>query len=132
MPTRTVAGRELKHPAYVCRAIDLWPTELGELAESYRQDLDNYLKDFARPVRNIADEVDCIGCGAQLTARTEKTAKRLGQTVEVHPDTGEGRCIKCGYPLRALHKMHGRDGKLLVRLASFPLCYHPSSTSRNN
>lgn len=132
LPVRTLAGRELKHPAYVCRARDLWPRGVDELEESKEQDLNNYLRDFARPVRNIADEVDCLGCGAQLTARTEKTAKRLGRTVEIDEKTGEGRCLSCGYPLRALHMMYSRQGQLLVRLESFPLMYHPNSTKRNS
>lgn len=130
MPTREVAGRPLHHDAYVCRAKDLWPTELKELSQSHQEDLDRYLRDFARPIRNIADEMSCIACGSQLTARTEKTAKKLGRTVEVDEETGEGRCLQCGYPLRALHRMYARDGQLLVRLIGFPLLYHPLSTKR--
>jgi hypothetical protein len=130
MPVRTVAGRELKHPAYVCTARDLWPKDLDELTKSQQEDLDRYLKDFAKPIRNIADEVSCLACGKQLTARTEKTAQQIGQTVEANPDTGEGRCINCGYPLRALHQMFSRTGQLLVKLSGFPLMYHPNSTQR--
>lgn len=131
MPVRSLSGRELKHPAYVCTARDLWPKGLDELLPAQQQDLDNYLRDFARPIRNMADEVSCLGCGSQLTARTETTAKSLGQTVEADLRTGEGRCLHCGYPLRALHKMYSREGELLVQLSSFPLLYHPHSTKRN-
>lgn len=132
LPVRKLAGRELKHPAYVCRAVDLWPSEIRELSDQHHQDLDNYLRDFARPIRNIADEMSCLGCGAQLTARTEKTAQKLGRTVDVDEETGEGRCLNCGYPLRALHMMRSRQGQLLVRLVGFPLLYHPNSTKRNS
>lgn len=132
MPVREVAGRPLKNLAYVCTAKDLWPNDLRELSDAHQQDLDNYLRDFARPIRNIADEVSCLACGAQLTARTEKTAKRLGRTVDVDEETGEGRCLGCGYPLRALHRMYSREGQLLVRLVGFPLMYHPNSTLRSS
>lgn len=132
IPTRELAGRTLKHPVYVCRAKDLWPSELAELSAAQIQDLDFYLRDFARPIRNIADEVSCCGCGAQLTAKTEKTAKKIGRTVDVDETTGEGRCLSCGYPMRALHRMYSRTGQLLVLLKGFPLCYHPNSTSRTS
>lgn len=130
MPTRTAGGRSLKNPAYVCTARDLWPTELDELTEDYRHDLDCYLRNFCRPVRNIADEVKCVACDAQLTARLQSTADKLGRTVEIDERTGEGRCIKCGYPLRAVHRMYGSDGRLLVSLVGLPLMYHPHATER--
>jgi hypothetical protein len=131
-PVREVAGHTLAHPAVPCTARDLWPTELDELSPAHREDLDHYLRDFSKPIRNIADEVSCIGCGQQLTARTQRTADELGRTVDVDEKTGEGRCVKCGYPLRALHMMYSRDGLLLVRLVGFPLLYHPHSTKRAN
>lgn len=131
-PVRELAGHTLAHPAYRCSVRDLWPTEAKELSGSHQQDLENYLSDFARPVRNIADEMSCIGCGAQLTARTQQTADKIGRTVDVDEETGEGRCLKCGYPLRALHMIYSRQGQLLVKLVGFPLLYHPGSTSRNS
>jgi hypothetical protein len=131
MPTRTVAGRELKHPAYVCGAKDLLlQSEMEVVTPDQLQDLDSYFRDFARPIMNIADEVSCVACGAMLTAKSEKTAQKLGRTVDVDEETGEGRCLKCGYPLRAIHRIYSRTGQLLVRLVGFPLMYHPLSTKR--
>lgn len=132
LPVRELAGVALKHPAHRCTARDLWPTELDELSKAHQADLDRYLSDFAKPIRNIANEVSCVGCGSLLTAAHPDTAKRLGRTVDVDEQTGEGRCLGCGYPLRALHNIVSREGRLLVQLVGFPLLYHPHSTSRNN
>jgi hypothetical protein len=131
-PVREVAGTTLAHPAYRCSVRDLWPTEMARFKGSHVQDMENYLADFAQPVRNIADEMSCIGCGAQLTARTQQTADRIGRTVEVDEESGEGRCLKCGYPLRALHMIYSREGQLLMKLVGFPLLYHPASTCRSS
>lgn len=131
MPARQLAGTEFKHLAYRCKATDLWPNDVKELSAAHQHDLDVYLGDFARPIRNIADEVSCFACGAQLTARTQETADKLGKTVECDEVTGEGRCLGCGYPLRALHLMYSTEGQLLVRLMGFPLLYHPYSTKRS-
>lgn len=133
MPTRTVAGRELKHPAYVCRGRDLLlPSEMEAVTPEQLHDLDFYLRDFARPIMNIADEVSCVACGSLLTAKSEKTARKLGRTVDVDEQTGEGRCLNCAYPLRAIHRIYSRSGQLLVRLVGFPLMYHPLSTKRDS
>jgi hypothetical protein len=115
-----------------CTARDLWPTELDELSPAHQADLDHYLRDFSKPIRNIADEILCFACNAQLTARTKATADRLGQTADVDEKTGEGRCLKCAYPLRALHRIYSRTGQFLVELKGFPLLYHPNSTHRSS
>ena len=130
-PVGVAMGILLKNAALHCRIHHLWKMEQDDsLTEQQVRDLTLYLANFAAPIRNAANETECLACGAlysKATPPNQMIPRR--ENIALHED-GEGRCQKCAYPLRWHHRIFDRNGILLVRLDFFPLSYHPSALEK--
>lgn len=94
--------------------------EAIELCAKMNAQLDVYYHHFT-------DLVDrkCIGCGSTLVGKDLVDSYIVGATFEWGLAHGEGHCVECGYPARALHyvKFDNDEGELKF---SRVLQYHPS------
>ncbi len=134
-PVKHLNGIIFTNDAWHCRPEDLWPTELSQAEPEWVRWMEIYLANFCRPVQSIAKEVQCVACDAQLTgayAGFRDPMHRLAVVIDESSPTLEGRCGECGYPIRARHVIALPDGRPIVKLENFPLCYHPSATAREN
>lgn len=132
---RQMNGILFVNNAYHCRPKDLWPSELVDAKPEWVRAMELYLANFCRPIQSIAREVKCVACDKQLTGAYAHMADwrhASAVTVNTSSATLEGRCSGCGYPVRCRHEIKLPDGRTLVRLDNFPLCYHPSATERAN
>jgi len=132
-PVSSVNGFVFKHPATHCRVKHLWPPKPGEtVPEEWTNAMTLYLANFAEPVRNLANQVQCFACNSLLTGPYGMADWRTRGAISLNTDTPtlEGKCNGCGWPLRAFHEIKLPTGQLLVRLDGFPLLYHPSATER--
>lgn len=136
-PVRSLAGVIFANSAYHCRPKDLWPQGYREMQPEWVEPIETYLRDFARPIRTIADELRCLACDLQVTGHHVGLQDwRIKNALSYDPDpktSMEGRCGGCGYPCRLHHAIFmPNGGPLLVRLVPFPLFYHPHSTAKTN
>lgn len=98
------------------------------LTDEQQAELNAYFGRFCLPfVKN--DTVVCPGCEAQVVGGLLGSflgggeGKTYFDWAIVH---GECRCVKCGYPARALHYDLGGKGKdAVIERMTFMLPYHP-------
>jgi len=80
------------------------------------KDLGRYLESFQPPRVTRNRQLACAGCGEALTGF-------LFGTFEWGLAHGEGRCCRCGWPVRMYHYLKGQNG--IEVHVEIPLCYHP-------
>jgi hypothetical protein len=133
VPVLNLNGFIFSNRAYHCRHDDLWtPRPEDSLSLEGRRAIDVYLANFCRPVQSIAKEVRCVACNVNLTLPMGGDARKT-MVVDSSSDTLESRCEECGYPLRCRHMivlLAPHSPLAVVKLDFFPLCYHPSATTR--
>lgn len=127
-----VAGKEIYNLAFHCTIKDLWPREHQKAEPQWVESINNYLVDFCRPIRTIADELRCVACNQQVTGHHILLMNQATKhALSWDPSTNEGRCEGCGYPVRVRHTIRTLDGQqVLVDLQDFPLFYHPSAIKK--
>ena len=131
-PVSVAMGLVLKNPALHCRINHLWKlNDSDTLTEIQIRDLSLYLANFCAPIKNIANETECVACGNLLSKAVPGDMLPRDGNIALQGN-GEGRCLKCGYPLRWYHEIYDRNKILLVRLEFFPLSYHPSALERKS
>jgi hypothetical protein len=127
-PVHGYAGFTFKNVATHCRVKHLFPPKPDEqVPEQWTNAMTLYLANFCEPVRNLANEVHCVACNAKLTGPygMEDWRTRNAIKLDTTSPTLEGRCNNCGYPMRCQHDIKLPTGETLVKLAGFPLMYHP-------
>ena len=94
----------------------------GRDAEAFYKSLDEYLEQFAQPIRkenggDFTGHLKCLKCGKSLDGI-------LGtfQWGIVH---GEGNCSYCGWPCRACHRPKHEGEEIFNRALQMILQYHP-------
>lgn len=127
-PVYQLRGHVFKHPMKHCRPRHLWPQGHQNFSEDERKAAEIYLANFAEPIRSIAEEVKCPACDSQVTGHhTIVTDWRHKNAITWDPQTMEGHCVTCGYPMRMSHKVLLGD-RVIFFLKEFPLFYHPNAT----
>lgn len=134
-PVRIFNSIVLANDAYHCRPIHLWPKELSEAKAEWLPPMEQYLAAFCKPIRTIANEINCIACDEQVTGHQMGLADyRFKAKLNFEKEgTWEGRCASCGYPCRLKHDIFVPGTSFrIVGLTEFPLFYHPHATQKSS
>lgn len=94
------------------------------------EDLDNYLRSFAKPIREgdgtswLFSDAKCISCGVSLGGMLGSFVWGIAH--------GEGNCSRCGWPTRYYHRIVDRNGKPIFEpaIVQILLQYHPDDVRR--
>jgi hypothetical protein len=107
-----------------CTIDDLGIEITGDGAEPIIATLNEYFRDFAKPIKRdgggniISGATNCLKCKSALEGMFGSF--RWGLT------HGEGECSQCGWPCRAYHRPKDEEGEIFNSVLPKILQYHPS------
>ena len=107
-----------------CTIADIGISLTGDDAQPLVDAINEYLQDFAKPVKRdgggsfAMGRYVCLKCGESLDGMLGRFRWGIAW--------GEGHCTGCGWPGRAYHIIKDKDGDIFERPLELILQYHPS------